>query len=127
MMEAIIKINGLDQRLSTKFTNFCLGQLNIRPNILEIEGQDFLQHDRTGMCFDMDIGHYMILIKTHNRNLTQIYTTFAHELVHVKQYMYDNLGYLLDSHKPPYNERWWEKEANSKAAELILKFVQING
>lgn len=79
------------------------------------------------MCFDMDVGHYMILIKTHNRNLTQIYTTLAHELVHVKQYMYDNLGYLLDSHKPPYNERWWEKEANSKAEELILKFVQING
>jgi len=75
----------------------------------------------------MDIGHYLILVKTANRNITEIYTTIAHELVHVKQYMYDNLGHLLDQHKPPYDERWWEKEANLKAQELILSFVKKHG
>ena len=97
--------------------------MNIRPNIIEIEGQDFLQDGRTGMCLDMDIGHYLILVKTGRRDITEIYRTIAHELVHVKQYMYDNLGHLLDQEKPPYDDRWWEKEAKFKSDEFILRFV----
>jgi len=123
----ILTINGLDQSLTKTFTKFCLGKLNINPNIIEIEGQPYLDDRRNGACIDMDIGHYLILVKTANRNITEIYTTIAHELVHVKQYMYDNLGHLLDQHKPPYDERWWEKEANLKAQELILSFVKKHG
>lgn len=83
-----------------------------------------MDNGRTGMCLDMDIGHYLILVKTGNRDITQIYKTVAHELVHVKQYMYDNLGHLLDRHPPPYDDRWWEKEAKLKSEEFILRFVQ---
>lgn len=120
----IITVNGLDKKLSKKFVEFCCKDLNIRPGLLEIDGQPYLSDRQTGACIDMDIGHYLILVKTANRNLTQIYTTIAHELVHVKQYMYDNLGHLLDRHKPPYDDRWWEKEANLKADHLILSFVK---
>ena len=79
------------------------------------------------MCFDEPDGQYTILIKD-NRDLGHIFTTLAHEMIHVKQYMTQNLGSLLDDNRElPYMERWWEEEAFSDAIPLVEKFAkQIN-
>ena len=50
----------------------------------------------------------------------------AHEMIHVKQFIKNNLEDLMnDIHKPVYEERWWEKEASKKSLELVKKYVDI--
>jgi hypothetical protein len=39
--------------------------------------------------------------------------------------MENNLGKLLDSNKPKYEDRWWEKEAREKSLVFVKKFVDI--
>jgi len=46
-------------------------------------------------------------------------------MIHVKQYMKENLGWFVDNRSYiPYLERWWEKEAFSGAVPLVEKFIK---
>jgi hypothetical protein len=46
-------------------------------------------------------------------------------MIHVKQYMTQNLGELLDeSTELPYDSRWWEDEAFSGAVPLVESFAK---
>ena len=51
-------------------------------------------------------------------------------MIHVKQYMTQDLGRLLDENADmPYEERWWEAEAFDNAVSLVEKFsktININ-
>lgn len=61
-----------------------------------------------------------------NQGKEEILKTFAHELVHVKQYIYKELnddsslwcGEKFDADKIPYDEQPWEIEAESVAYML---------
>jgi hypothetical protein len=78
-----------------------------------------------GMCIDDSDGNFIILVKEENRTITQICTTIAHELIHVKQYMKDNLGWFLDNRGDTlYTDCWWEKEAFSGSFALVEKFTK---
>ena len=120
-----IRVENLDESLTTKFVNFCCEELQISPNYIEVVGDDW-EGDNTGLCVDLDEKDFLVVVSTKDRNLTQIYTTIAHELIHVKQHMKDGLGSLLDAkNKPPYTQRWWEKEAREKSSDFVKKFVDI--
>lgn len=68
-----------------------------------------------GMCIDISEDEYLILLKPHNRMLE----TLFHEMAHVRQYMYENLGAQLDEMKESdYVTRWWEVEANNLAKNM---------
>jgi len=121
-----IKVDNLDDSLTKDFVNFCCKELNIKPSSIEVVGAAYLAgNKRTGMCIDLDEQNYIIMTAVKDRTLTEIYTTVAHEIIHIKQYMENNLGKLLDSNKPKYEDRWWEKEAREKSLVFVKKFVDI--
>lgn len=122
-----LKVHGLDKNLTQKFVSFCCAELQIAPNVLEIAGypSDEDMHLKSGMCIDINEDEFLIIVATKNKNITQIYTTVAHELVHVKQYMYEDLGRKLDACGEEYKDRWWEKEATNMSKKLMLKFVHL--
>ena len=68
--------------------------------------------------------------KEAGRNLAAVLTTIAHEIIHVKHYVLDNLdeAYKLNQmagkKKIPYSETWWEKEAFGRQEELLLAFIE---
>ena len=44
-------------------------------------------------------------------------------MIHVKQYMTQDLGTLLDEYKTvPYLDRWWEQEAFDNSVSFVEKF-----
>lgn len=72
-----------------------------------------------------------------NRNQSEIelLKTLAHELVHVKQYIYNELnddqslwlGKRYNPDKIPYDQQPWEVEAESLAFVLFEEFTSSNG
>lgn len=68
-----------------------------------------------GACYRNGSDEFMIVLK--ERDAGQMMVTLAHELVHVKQYLNDNLSEEYDT-SIPYMERWWEVEAFQMEVEL---------
>lgn len=123
-----IEISDLDLTLTTNFIHFCCDELNIWPSLITVEGWDNTFLDgATGLCYEVNSkDEYLIMVSTTDRNTTEIYDTIAHEMIHVKQFMKDNLNKsLCKRHRPVYRERWWEKEANQNSFELVKKYVDI--
>jgi hypothetical protein len=72
------------------------------------------------MCIDDTNDTFTILIKSDKRSYEDVLMTVAHELVHVKQYMQNDLGMLLDKHKDlDYDKRWWEHEAVAVSRQMV--------
>ena len=119
----IINVSNLDQRLTNNFVRFCCNQLDIRPRQLYVNGYDDISEDLKGYCIDVEDDVFIIATSTKDRNITEIYTTIAHELVHAKQYMKQNLGILLESGVLDYYGTWWEVEARNLSDDLIRGYV----
>jgi len=97
-----------------EFVKYACKELEIFPKEIEI---DFLEVDGVnGMCIDLEPGNFLILVKNHEGQLE----TLAHELVHVKQYMKQDLGSLLGTEE--YETSWWEQEARSLSKHIMEKF-----
>jgi hypothetical protein len=76
------------------------------------------------LCIDESEDEFIILVKEQSRDLQDMFITIAHEMIHVKQHMKENLGWFLDNYGDiPYRERWWEKEAFDKSVPLVVKFA----
>jgi hypothetical protein len=115
------KLNYKYDRLVNEFVKFLCSELSISPREITIIGSDI--PDGLGQCIDVNEDSYLILVKEEGRNIGQVFTTIAHEMIHVKQYMTQELGRLLDEQQHlPYMERWWEKEAHEKSVPLVEKF-----
>ena len=109
--------------LAKEFVEFLCSELSILPHRLDIVTEDM--DENVGQCIDVDEGSYLILIKTLNRDIGRVFITIAHEMIHVKQYMTQELGRLLDEQQHvPYEERWWEQEAYERAVPLLEKFAK---
>jgi len=109
--------------LVEKFVNFICKELDIEPLKLTIASYDE-DDNLNGLCMDESDSEFIILVKETDRNIGEIFTTIAHEMIHVKQYMKENLGWFLDNRKDiPYMDRWWEKEAFKDAVPLVEKFA----
>lgn len=124
----IIEVECLDPILTEKFVNFCCDQLGVYPDMIKIEGwPDTFKDGALGLCYEVNCKEeYLIMVATRGRTVTEIYNTIAHEMVHVKQFMKQNLSKnITKEHKPVYNERWWEVEAGEKSMNLVKKYVDI--
>lgn len=123
MMQVIID-KSFDWTITYQFVQFCCEQLNVYPSKIEIASTEF--DDRSACCIDIEEDEFLILVDLRRKNLTQLYASIAHELVHVEQFMRKSLGNLLDhSTNTKYEERWWEHEASEKSVDLVQKFVDI--
>lgn len=110
-------------RLVSEFVQFLCDELGVRPRKIDVVGTDLFEN--LGMCLDVEDETYLILVKETGRRVDQIFITIAHEMIHVKQYMTQELGRLLDEQQHvPYEERWWEQEAYERAVPLLEKFAK---
>jgi len=117
-----IAVNEKYDALLDDFVYYICKHYGILPRKISIETADLVGN--RGMCFDDDDGEFTILVKP-NDDMGQIFATVAHEMIHVKQYMTQSLGKLLDeSTKLPYDSRWWEDEAFDGAVPLVESFAR---
>lgn len=123
-MNIIVELNNEYAPLAEKFVKFLCKELCILPR--EILIVDCEVKGNNGLCIDESEGKYIILVKQKDRDIGQIFTTIAHEMIHVKQYMTQGLGNLLDTQNDiPYFERWWEKEAQQNSVPFVEKFSKL--
>lgn len=120
----IIQTAVSNPSLVEKFTKFLCEELDIRPSKITV-AQYELDDGILGLCLDESDDEFIVFVKEQGRNIGEIFTTIAHEMVHVKQYMKENLGWFLENRKDiPYIDRWWEKEAFSMAVPLVENFAK---
>ena len=106
------------------FVRFLCIELKIKPKRITIAEWEELEGNTIGLCIDESEDEFIILVKEATRTLQDILITIAHEMVHVKQYIQNNLGWCLDNYGHiAYKERWWEKEAFAKSVLLVKKYT----
>lgn len=111
--------------LAKRFVEFICAELSIEPKRVTV-AECKLVNGIVGVCLDDDEGEFTILIDKSDRDVVEVFTTIAHEMIHVKQYMNENLGWFLDNRMDiPYLERWWEKEAFGNSIPLVEKFAEV--
>jgi hypothetical protein len=123
-----IEITELDTTLTENFITFCCDELGVYPELITVEGWDEPFKDGAlGLCYEVGTKEdYLIMVSKEGRTVTEIYDTIAHEMIHVKQFMLQNLSKnLCQESKPVYKERWWEAEAKEKSFDLVKKYVNI--
>jgi hypothetical protein len=121
-----VEVTELDETLTENFVRFCCDHMGIEPELITIEGwEEPFKDEALGLCYELDFKEdYLIMVQTKGRNTTEIYDTIAHELIHVKQFMIDNLSEnLCKQHRPVYDKRWYEIEAKEKSFNLVQKYV----
>jgi hypothetical protein len=120
----IVSVSNLDQKLTVDFVRFCCEHLGVKPRQLYVNGYDDMSNTLKGYCIDVEEDVFTVAVSIKDRNLTEIYTTIAHELVHVKQYMTQNLiRFLADQKDMDYYTSWYEREAREKSFVLMKKYV----
>lgn len=122
-----VDIDISNEKLVKQFLFFLMRELAIAPKKVGVVSCDLGEEGCVGMCLDSVEGEntYLILVDETDRNITQVFVTIAHEMVHVKQYMNENLGWFLDNRTDiPYHTRWWEIEAFEKSVELVKQFTR---
>ena len=121
-----IEVTELDVTLTENFIKFCCKELNVYPDLISVEGWDEPFKDGAlGLCYEVDFKQeYLIMVSKKGRNITEIYNTIAHEMIHVKQFMRENLSNaIIEGEKPIYAKRWWEVEASEKSVDIVKKYV----
>jgi hypothetical protein len=116
----MIETHGIANR------DFIVKCLNLFAELLEIKLPNLSIYiddtmEQTGQCYQNSDDDYMIFLKAREEgNMIQ---TLAHEMVHVKQFLKDDLAshFCFDV---PYSERWWEIEAYSKEKDLMKDLIQ---
>jgi len=112
-----ITVSNLSSNLE-ELVRFTCDYLGIQPRSLEVDVLEVTGYQ--GMCIDLETDSFLILVKNHEGQ----HETLAHELVHVKQYMKQDLGSLLGTEE--YETSWWEQEARSLSKQIMEKFNERN-
>jgi hypothetical protein len=110
-----------NQEVIRDFTLYACERLGINPSLIEIDELEV--QGVNGMCIDLSQDEFLILVKE-QKNVLQ---TLAHELVHVKQYMQQELGRELDRKTNDYETSWWEIEARSLSKDIMESYNEHNG
>lgn len=118
----MIEILGLKEDLILQCLNKFACMLGIElPNLsILVDATD--QMKANGVCYQNSPDEYMIVLKE-QENEGRMVQTLAHEMVHVKQYLKDDLASHF-THDIPYMERWWEVEAYEMEREMMLSLIQ---
>jgi hypothetical protein len=110
-----------------KFARFLCSELDIRPakvTIVPYEPNDGI----LGLCLDETEDEFVVFVKEKGRDIGCICTTIAHEMIHVKQLLKENLNHWLHTcGDTPYHERWWEVEAHNGSVPLVEKYAGTLG
>lgn len=118
----------LHPTIISKFVEFVCRELCISPKTVTVESMHesvYYSTGARGSCIDLEPGEFVIMVYETNRNITEICNTIAHEMVHVKQYLKENLDHWISICRDiPYEERWWEIEAFSNSFALVEKFTR---
>lgn len=120
-----LEIFNLDETLTENYLEFCCDELSVYPDFITIEATDTpLKNGALGLCYEVEFkDEYYIIVYKGNRNITEIFDTISHEMIHVKQFMTQGLSQKIREHMPIYGERWWEKEAKKNSFALVQKYV----
>jgi len=106
-----------------KFARFLCDELQIRPakvTIVPYEQNDGI----LGLCLDESDDEFIVFVKEKDRDIGCVCTTIAHEMIHVKQFLKENLNHWIHTcWDTPYHKRWWEIEAYKNAVPLVEKFA----
>jgi len=116
-----IEYKGMTER----FVGWLCSELDINPSFVMVEGQHVVGGSLLGMCIDEDVDRFIVIVKTGNRTVTDIFVTIAHEMIHVKQHIKQGLGDLLQGCEIPYMERWWEIEAFQDSVKYVERFAKM--
>jgi len=120
-----ITVDAPNPSLTERFVVWLCNELNVAPDTVVIQGDDDIGDGILGLCVDVSDSDFLIMVKTSDRNIGEVFNTIAHEMIHVKQYMTENLGWFLDNRfSIPYHQRWWEVEAFSKSLSFVEKFAK---
>jgi hypothetical protein len=104
-----------------KFVNFMCEELDITPSQIIVAVLE--SGEALGLCIDLDPDRFLILVDD-DRPHANVFNTISHEMIHVKQYIKEDLGSLLDTcNDIPYMDRWWEKEAYENSSRYLEKFL----
>ena len=107
-----------------KFAQFLCSELDIKPakiTIVPYEPND----DTLGLCLDETEDEFLVFVKEKGRDIGCIFATIAHEMIHVKQFLKENLNHWIHTcWDTPYHERWWEVEARSESISLVEKYAK---
>lgn len=118
-MKANVLIEGLDSDFIGKVVNLFCGALGIEVPNLHIFVDETIAV--AGACYQNAHDDYLIALR--DQDAGQMIVTLAHELVHVKQYVLDDLANEFTT-SIPYRERWWEVEAYKKEVELAELLIE---
>lgn len=112
-MKANVLIEGMDSDFIGKVVTLFCDALGIEVPNLHIFVDETIAV--AGACYQNAHDDYLIALRDQDDG--QMIVTLAHELVHVKQYVLDDLANEFTT-SIPYRERWWEVEAYKKEVEL---------
>lgn len=118
-MKANVLIEGMNSDFTRKVINLFCDALGIEVPNLHIFVDDTVSV--SGACYQNSHDDYLIVLR--EQDIGQMLVTLAHELVHVKQYVLDDLADKFTT-SIPYHERWWEVEAYKKETELAELLIE---
>ena len=121
----MIVVNGgsrTQQKYAESMALYVCSKFNITPNI-EINFRRMSKDDNYGYCCNLDDGEFEIDIKRTLR-LRDMLTTLAHELVHVKQYVYNEMPESIT--EGDYWDRPHEIEAHGRETGLFIRWAEEN-
>lgn len=117
--------SALKEKLTERAVLFFCNELNVEPDVIDVYYLDQLtKQDALGMCFYLGKKNFSIFVldEGKDRNITDVFLTIAHEVVHIKHYLHDNLT-QTKTPDVPYEDRWYEKEALRIQGSLVKAFV----
>lgn len=120
----IIKVETSYPKFLEQFAQFLCVELDIHPAKITIVPYEM--DDKTlGLCLDVTEDEFLVFVKEKGRDIGCMCTTIAHEMIHVKQFLKDNLNHWIHTcWDTPYHQRWWEVEAYADSIPLVEKFAK---
>ncbi len=116
----MILVEGMNQNFIEKCVIHMCEILGIDVPDLHIFVDETIKPN--GACYQNSPDEFMIVLKDQADG--QMIVTLAHEMVHVKQYLKDNLAEHF-TYDIPYMERWWEKEAYAMEVEITKSIIEM--
>ena len=120
----VIKAETSYPKFFEKFAQFLCVELDIRPAKVTIVPYE-MNDGTLGLCLDVTEDEFLVFVKEKDRDIGCMCTTIAHEMIHVKQFLKDNLNHWIHTcWDTPYDDRWWEQEAYTDSIPLVVKFAK---
>lgn len=121
-----IKFNAEELGLNTTllleiFTHYCCEELNLLKVKIELNVCD-IDDSLRGYVLDEE-DDYKVFVRN-NMDIDTTCKTIAHELMHVKQFVFNNLReHIQNNSGVDYENTWWEEQAFKGSFKIYKKFV----